>query len=92
MNGLKINDFCNEYAVGEFLTTNLCIKNQNLKEFSMNRDNSKVAINPESGSLSMQVDNMTLEFSLEFSLKSKPEWLNDSGNGLIVVKNTGITL
>ena len=92
MEHFKLEDYCDSYQLGSILTTELCLSNQELVEFGLDEDNTRLTVNPGKQFLILDVMGINLDFAMDFSVLSKPSWLKDSGRGSISVDKCDMRL
>jgi len=90
MRSMEVEDYCSTSAMGNLLTTHLCIENQHMVSYSIQEESSRLSIDHVNDSLSLRLSNINLQFEFDFRVWSEPEWLHDVGTGTISVTNSDI--
>lgn len=75
----------------ELLTATMSVQNQNLSEFKLDKQKSQIKIiestENEPAYISMQVEDMSMSFDMDFNIRSRPEWLRDDGKCMVNITN-----
>lgn len=73
----------------ELLMATMNVQNQVLTEFKLDRDKSKIEIveNEDYKYISVQVEDMSMNFAMDFNIRSRPEWLRDDGKCSVSILN-----
>lgn len=70
----------------------LALTKQRLVSFIVDKNRSQIMIQNEHPYIQFAIQNVSLNFALDFDLYSKPEWIKDKGVGKIDISNFNISL
>ena len=91
---VELPDYCTAQSLGTIITGNLCVSNQKVFAYQMDKEDSKVQINSEKKSLYMRASGINVNFAFDYKVWSEPEfeWTKDEGTGKVSVANSDIDL
>jgi hypothetical protein len=69
---LAFKDACYDQSLGELLYAKLCVADQNLKQFEIDDENSRLIIDSNKKSLSLLLNGINMLFDLKFEISSTP--------------------
>lgn len=74
----------------QLLIATMSVKNTVLSDFRLDKERSKIEIQSsenETAYILMQVEDMSMDFEMDFNIRSRPEWLRDDGTVAVNVTN-----
>lgn len=74
----------------QLLMATMGVQNQVLSEFKLDKERSKIEIvssETDGAYILMQVEDMSMNFDMDFNIWSRPEWLRDDGTTQVNVTN-----
>lgn len=69
-----------------------CVFNQELKQFDINFDQSRIIVNDLDKKLKLKVQISKLYFESEFEITSEPKWLTDGGSYKATVTDSSLIM
>ena len=79
MQDMQIEDFCSENEMGTVMTSHLCVSNQQMLSYSIDKDQSSITIDADKNALKMHTSGINLDFAFDYKVWSDPEWIEDEG-------------
>ena len=92
MRGLEIEDFCGEQGVGTLITGHMCMSNQKMLKYNVDKSRSKLEINSSENALKLRVTGIEMDFAFDYNVWSDPEWIKEDGKGSLKIADTDIVL
>jgi len=89
---LTFRNQCFDQALGEMVQFKFCVYDQELQQFDIDFDNSRIIIDAYDKKLKLKVQISKLYFSSRFEITSEPKWLTDGGSYTASVINSSITM
>lgn len=89
---IEIKDFCSEQDMGTVMTSHLCVANQNVIAYSVDKDRSSIQIDAEKNALKMHTSGINLDFAFDYKVWSEPEWIDDEGKGSFKIKDCALDI
>jgi len=92
MNGLEIDDYCSEQGFGTLITGHMCVSNQKMLSYSVDKSRSKMEINSANNALKLRVSGVNMHFVLDYKVWSEPELIEEEGKGTFSISESDLDL
>jgi len=70
----------------------MCVSNQKMLQYSVDKTKSKMEINSANNALKLRVSKINMKFAFDYKVWSDPEWVKEDGKGIISIADSDIDL
>ena len=89
---MHYEDYCTSQGLDKIVTINMCVRNQMMNEFKLDKATSNMKIKPKNNALALNVSGISMDHVFDYDISSDGGFISDSGKGRFKVDKSNIAL